>query len=247
MDVRIGSCTPARARGRAARRHRRRRPARPGRRSVLADDDGVLWLTDSKGARSASLPQGRLRRARHRRRQGPHRLRLSQARSAPRDHRCDRRCSTAGCCSSPARAASARRRSPPRSRCSPPSRASARSSARSTPRATWPTSSRSARTAFEPREIAPEPVRDVDGHRGVAQGVPAAPAARSRCVARIGPLARTFDFVANAAPGVKEVLTVGKFLLGGARAPLRPRRRRRRRHRPHRRPAGGAAGASASW
>jgi anion-transporting ArsA/GET3 family ATPase len=31
-------------------------------------------------------------------------------------------------------------------------------------------------------------------------------------VAKIGPLARTFDFVANAAPGVKEVLTVGKFL-----------------------------------
>ena len=30
--------------------------------------------------------------------------------------------------------------------------------------------------------------------------------------ARLGPLARTFDFVANAAPGVKEVLTVGKFL-----------------------------------
>lgn len=30
-------------------------------------------------------------------------------------------------------------------------------------------------------------------------------------VARIGPLARTFDFVANAAPGVKEILTVGKF------------------------------------
>ena len=31
-------------------------------------------------------------------------------------------------------------------------------------------------------------------------------------LARIGPLARTFDFVAQAAPGVKEVLTVGKFL-----------------------------------
>ena len=28
---------------------------------------------------------------------------------------------------------------------------------------------------------------------------------------RIGPLARTFDFVANAAPGVKEILTVGKL------------------------------------
>src|SRR3546814_8748784 len=31
-------------------------------------------------------------------------------------------------------------------------------------------------------------------------------------VARIGPLASTFDFVANAAPGVKEILTVGKLL-----------------------------------
>jgi anion-transporting ArsA/GET3 family ATPase len=30
-------------------------------------------------------------------------------------------------------------------------------------------------------------------------------------VARIGPLARTFDFVANAAPGVREILTVGKL------------------------------------
>jgi anion-transporting ArsA/GET3 family ATPase len=30
--------------------------------------------------------------------------------------------------------------------------------------------------------------------------------------ARLGPLARTLDFVATAAPGVKEVLTVGKFL-----------------------------------
>ena len=29
-------------------------------------------------------------------------------------------------------------------------------------------------------------------------------------LARIGPLARTFDFVADAAPGVKEILTVGK-------------------------------------
>jgi anion-transporting ArsA/GET3 family ATPase len=30
-------------------------------------------------------------------------------------------------------------------------------------------------------------------------------------VARIGPLARTFDFVANAAPGVREILAVGKL------------------------------------
>ncbi len=31
-------------------------------------------------------------------------------------------------------------------------------------------------------------------------------------IAKVGPLARMFDFVANAAPGVKEILTVGKFL-----------------------------------
>lgn len=30
-------------------------------------------------------------------------------------------------------------------------------------------------------------------------------------LSRIGPLARTFDFIATAAPGVKEILTVGKF------------------------------------
>jgi anion-transporting ArsA/GET3 family ATPase len=30
-------------------------------------------------------------------------------------------------------------------------------------------------------------------------------------LARLGPLARTFDFVANAAPGVKEILSVGKL------------------------------------
>ena len=30
-------------------------------------------------------------------------------------------------------------------------------------------------------------------------------------LARIGPLAHTFDFVADPAPGVKEILTVGKF------------------------------------
>jgi anion-transporting ArsA/GET3 family ATPase len=30
-------------------------------------------------------------------------------------------------------------------------------------------------------------------------------------IARVGPLARSFDFVATAAPGVREILTVGKF------------------------------------
>jgi anion-transporting ArsA/GET3 family ATPase len=32
-----------------------------------------------------------------------------------------------------------------------------------------------------------------------------------RRLSRLGPLARTFDFLANAAPGVKEILTVGKL------------------------------------
>ena len=66
-------------------------------------------------------------------------------------------------------------------------------------------------------------------------------------LARIGPLARTFDFVANAAPGVKEILTVGKFL-------WEVRERHYDLvvvdavgHRPHRRPARRAAGASTSW
>ena len=36
-------------------------------------------------------------------------------------------------------------------------------------------------------------------------------------LARLGPLAQTFDFVATAAPGVKEILTVGKLVLRGAR------------------------------
>jgi anion-transporting ArsA/GET3 family ATPase len=31
-------------------------------------------------------------------------------------------------------------------------------------------------------------------------------------LAKVGPLARTFDFVANAAPGVKEIVTVGKVV-----------------------------------
>jgi anion-transporting ArsA/GET3 family ATPase len=46
-------------------------------------------------------------------------------------------------------------------------------------------------------------------------------------IARLGPLARTFDFVATAAPGVKEVLTVGKFLWEEQeRVPVNARRRR---------------------
>ena len=49
---------------------------------------------------------------------------------------------------------------------------------------------------FEEREIAPRLVGHVDGHRGVAQAVPVAAASKLPLVARIGPLAKMFDFVA---------------------------------------------------
>ena len=61
-------------------------------------------------------------------------------------------------------------------------------------------------------------------------------------VARLGPLARTFDFVANAAPGREGDPHDRQVPVGGARAQLRPRRRRRGRHRPHHRPARRPAG-----
>ena len=57
-------------------------------------------------------------------------------------------------------------------------------------------------------------------------------------VGRIGPLAKAFDFVATAAPGVREILTVGKLGLRGARAQLRPGGGGRPGLRPHHRPAG---------
>jgi anion-transporting ArsA/GET3 family ATPase len=64
-------------------------------------------------------------------------------------------------------------------------------------------------TEFAPREVAPnlsamtlsteESLRE---YLKIQMRIP--------LVGRIGPLARTFDFVADAAPGVKEILTVGK-------------------------------------
>ena len=72
-------------------------------------------------------------------------------------------------------------------------------------------------------------------------------------LARIGPLARTFDFVANAAPGVKEILTVGKLcwevrerhydLVVVDAVGHRPRRRPARRAPGDQRAGAGRAGA----
>jgi anion-transporting ArsA/GET3 family ATPase len=62
---------------------------------------------------------------------------------------------------------------------------------------------------FEPREVRPRlfamAMNTEDSLREYLRVV-----ARIPLVGRIGPLARTFDFVADAAPGVKEILAIGK-------------------------------------
>jgi anion-transporting ArsA/GET3 family ATPase len=66
-------------------------------------------------------------------------------------------------------------------------------------------------TTFTPREVLPnlyamsmDPEESLKEYLSLQLKLP--------MMARIGPLARIFEFVATAAPGVKEVLTVGKFL-----------------------------------
>jgi anion-transporting ArsA/GET3 family ATPase len=63
---------------------------------------------------------------------------------------------------------------------------------------------------FEPREVRPHlyamAMNTEDSLREYLRVV-----ARIPLVGRIGPLARTFDFVADAAPGVKEILAIGKI------------------------------------
>ena len=66
-------------------------------------------------------------------------------------------------------------------------------------------------TQFAPREVQPklwamtlDPEESLKEYLTLQLKLP--------MMARIGPLARIFEFVATAAPGVKEVLTIGKFL-----------------------------------
>ncbi len=67
-------------------------------------------------------------------------------------------------------------------------------------------------TTFTPREVAPQPLRDVDGQRGVAQGVPEPPAAPADARCASARSTRIFEYVATAAPGVREILTIGKMV-----------------------------------
>lgn len=67
------------------------------------------------------------------------------------------------------------------------------------------------KTSFEPREIQPnlwamsmDPEESLREYLQLQLRLPR--------MARIGPLNRIFEFVATAAPGVREVLTIGKFL-----------------------------------
>jgi anion-transporting ArsA/GET3 family ATPase len=66
-------------------------------------------------------------------------------------------------------------------------------------------------TSFEPREISSGLwAMSMDTEASLKEYLSLQ--LRMPLFARLGPLARTFDFVANAAPGVKEILTVGKVL-----------------------------------
>src|SRR5262245_10553823 len=66
-------------------------------------------------------------------------------------------------------------------------------------------------TTFKPREVAPN-LYAMSMHTEESLKEYLKLQLKVPVLARLGPLARTFDFVAQAAPGVKEVLTVGKFL-----------------------------------
>jgi anion-transporting ArsA/GET3 family ATPase len=66
-------------------------------------------------------------------------------------------------------------------------------------------------TRFEPRQIQPHLyAMSMDTEASLKEYL--ALQLRIPLLARLGPLARTLDFLANAAPGVKEILTVGKLV-----------------------------------
>jgi anion-transporting ArsA/GET3 family ATPase len=66
-------------------------------------------------------------------------------------------------------------------------------------------------TSFEPTEVQPDLfAMSMDTEESLKEYLRLQ--LKVPVLARIGPLARTFDFVANAAPGVKEIVTVGKVV-----------------------------------
>ena len=66
-------------------------------------------------------------------------------------------------------------------------------------------------TSFEPTEVQPNLLAmSMDTEESLKEYIKLQ--LKVPVLAKIGPLARTFDFVANAAPGVKEIVTVGKVV-----------------------------------
>ena len=207
-----------------------------GRARSLADDDAVLWLTDSKGSQvGVAGRQGRLRR-----RSAPPATRAASASAAERPSPTVPR-------SAAARPAAAVRHRQGRRRQDDRRRRPGLLAAEQGKRTLVCEVDAKGNLAdfFEagptpvraPRGRSPNLLRHDDGHRGVAEGVPPAPAqapARRPASARWPAPSTSWP---TPRPGVKEILTVGKFCWEVARAALRPRRRRRRRHRPRRRPA----------
>ena len=217
---------------------------------ALSDDDGVLWLTDSRG-RIVGVPSERVAYVE---------IETPTARpsgwgSAAADRGTLRavgrpragagRCSTGACSSSPARAASARARSRRRSRSSPPSRASASSSSRSTPRATSPTCSSTSRSGSSRRSVYP-------GVHAMQLSTEASLREYLRLnlkipmVGRIGPLANVVRLRGQRRAGREGDPHRRQGVLGGPRVDrgagrLGPRGRRRRRHRSRARAARRAA------
>jgi anion-transporting ArsA/GET3 family ATPase len=69
----------------------------------------------------------------------------------------------------------------------------------------------SGRTKFEPRQVVPNLfAMSMDAEESLKEYLTLQ--LRLPLMARIGPLARIFEFVATAAPGVREILTVGKVV-----------------------------------
>ena len=240
MDVRIGvTQTPKELEVELADdadADRRSRPTGRGRSPTAAH--ALAHRPEGPPGRRAGR-EGRLRRDRQPRRRPPHRLRRLTAQAtvdAPLT------CSTASCSSSPARAASARPPSPPRSALLAAEQGKRTLVCEVDAKGNLADFFETGPTAFKEREISPGPLGHVDEHRGVAQGVPEPPAEDPAASPGSGRWPAPSTSWPTPRPGVKEILTVGKFAVGGPGAPLRPRGGRRRGHRPHRRPAGRPAG-----
>ena len=215
---------------------------------ALASEKGVLWLTDRRGRR-VGVPsiRGRLRRAQHRA------ARTAGSASAPRfvDRLAARHWFRCGRLGRPARPQADlrhrqgrrrqdhhRRRPGLAGRRAGQADAGLRGGRQGQPgrllRDRRRSASRSARSPRGCGRMSMDTEASLKQYLSLQLKLP--------LVARIGPLAKMFDFVASAAPGGQGDRHGREAVLGGQGAALRPRRRRRLGQRAHRRPAGRPSG-----